>query len=152
MQNTFHAVMAIREMTNIHDIDFNMNGHFELIFDGKTAVNFYQIDNQTIEFCTILAEATQTLVPARFEKLLHANYLGHGTGGGRIALDPRDRTLLICERLDVAGLDARMLQSRIERFVSYARMWQGGEMIEYLEDNHVESVPAGDEMAMQIRG
>lgn len=151
MDNTFHAVLAIRELTQLHEIDFNINGHFELIFDEDTAVNFYQIDNQTIELCTLLPNGTQMLTADAYMRLLTANYLGHGTGGGRLALDPRDHSLLVCERLDVAGLDARMLQARLERFIAHAKMWLSGEMDEFLRGQAGSSLTSGGDET-HIRG
>jgi hypothetical protein len=146
MQDVNHAVAVLRELTGLGHLELNRNGHFELIFDDDTPVNFYRIDDHQLELCTMIRPAGKTSA-AEALALLTANYLGHGTGAARLALDPRDQTLILCERVDVRPLGIAELQARIEGFVAYAKLWLSGEM-----DGLVSAKPAVADTLSEMSG
>lgn len=151
MQTISEFLAVVREMTKIADIEFEDDVYFELVFDDSTSVVFYKIDETSIEICTVVTDDPGGLAPEYCERLLMANYLGHGTGGARLALDPRDSSLILCERLNFVGMNADWLQARIERFVAYAKMWLAGEMDEFLGKGNPTSAPVFDAQ-LHIRG
>jgi hypothetical protein len=134
MHDVNHAIDFLRERTGLSQLALDHDGHAELIFDGNYAVDLYRIDARQLELCSILdqpapgAPTRETLVA-----LLTANYLGDGTGAGRIALDPRNQNILLCERLDVTTLDASAFERRVLDFVAHVAVWNSGKLDDLLE-------------------
>jgi hypothetical protein len=137
MRNVHDALEAIRTRSGLGALQFDKNGAAELVFDRKISVNVVRIDETHLEFVTYLALPGFSIEALPLRALLHANYLGTATGGGRLALDPRDDELLYCERVDVSSLDEARLERRLLDFVRHAAFWRS-------EDANQMLGPVGD--------
>lgn len=132
MHNVSHAIDYLRERTGLSQLVLDQDGHVELVFDGKYAIDFYRIDDRQLELCSIVDEPG-TSTRETLAALLTANYLGDATGAGRIALDPRNQNILLCERVDVAALDAAAFERRLLDFVAHVAVWNSGKLDDLLE-------------------
>src|SRR5262245_25942714 len=116
MKDVNHAIAILRDLTGLPGLELNNNGHLELIFDDRISIDLVKIDDNHIELSSPLYIADLDNVE-RLQTLLNANYHGSGTGFARIAIDRRDRTALICERIDVTPLDPGQFEARLLGFV-----------------------------------
>ena len=104
MKDVNHTIAILRDLTGLPVLELNGNGHLELIFDDKISIDLIKIDDSHIELSAPL-DIADLNNPERLQTLLTANYHGSGTGFARIAIDRRDKSALICERIDVTPLD-----------------------------------------------
>lgn len=124
MQNVNHAVANLRALTGLDDLEFNANGHLELVFGEAVSVDVVRIDDRHIELSTAVKALGHALDADKLAALLAAN-ADPASGAARFALDPRDRAILLCERIDVVPIDDRALEARLLAFVGRARAWNG---------------------------
>jgi hypothetical protein len=73
-------------------------------------------------FVTI--EGLDTDDPAVLKALMEANYLGMGTEGGRVDLDPMGGGLALCERWTLARLLHAEARDDLARFAARAKAWR----------------------------
>lgn len=59
----------------------------------------------------------------RFPLLLEANYLGQGTGGGSLGLQPGTGAAVLSREVPVAQLDVPTFSTALERFVNLTEDW-----------------------------
>jgi Tir chaperone protein (CesT) family len=150
MKDVNHAIAILRDLTGLPVLELNANGHLELIFDDKISIDLVKIDDHHIELSSPL-DINDLENVARLQTLLTANYHGSGTGFARIALDRRDRSALICERIDVTPLDPGQFEARLLGFVKYVAFWLSGEADELLPTTDHTPAPASDPSLMVIR-
>jgi hypothetical protein len=127
MHDVNQALEAIRQRSGLAGLQFDRNEAVELVFDDKISINIVRIDDMHLEFVSYLALPDFSVDTGPLRALLHANYLGAASGGGRLALDPRDDELLYCERIDVAGLSEEALEKRLIGFVEHVQFWRAPE-------------------------
>ncbi|WP_375453288.1 type III secretion system chaperone [uncultured Methylobacterium sp.] len=132
MQDLHQAIAALREVTGLPDLELGPDQHAEVVF-GETPVGFVGIGADHVEMVTPLAALPPELDQTRLARLMTANYLGAATGPARLALDPGRRQIVLCERLDLRGLDADGLHARIVDFLGSAAFWNGPEGHEALD-------------------
>jgi hypothetical protein len=58
-----------------------------------------------------------------FSYLMKANYIGQGTGGGIIALDPEEKTLTLSLIMPYE-VNYRIFRDRLEEFINYLEFWK----------------------------
>jgi hypothetical protein len=151
MKDVNHTIAILRDLTGLPALELNGNGHLELIFDDKIAIDLIKIDDNHIELSSPLDIADLNNLE-RLQTLLSANYHGSGTGFARIAIDRRDRSALICERIDVTPLDPGQFEARLLNFVKYVAFWVSGEADELLPpSDHSPSPTTTDPSLMVIR-
>lgn len=124
MRDFDHAVNVLAEMTGLSNIAREPEGGFELTFAGAIPVSFTKASATEMELSCIVTRLGDALEPAQLVALLTANFLGQGTAAGRLALDPADRRVVYCERLDVTALEAHTLEARVIGFVKHCLYWQ----------------------------
>ena len=66
-------------------------------------------------------------------------------------MDRRDRSALICERIDVTPLSPGQFEARLLGFVKYVAFWLSGEADELLPTTDHPPAPATDPSLMVIR-
>lgn len=125
MRNVAHAVDVLREMIGLPTLDFNADGLFELVFDGAVSIDIVRVSETEVELSAPVAALDDQLTLERLLELMRANYHGHATGGGRVAVDPRRAAVLYCQRLDVTLLEAHHLEQAFLTFLKYTLYWQG---------------------------
>jgi hypothetical protein len=150
MKDVNHAIAILRDLTGLPALELNGNGHLELIFDDKISIDLVKIDDNHIELSSPL-DIADLDDAGRLQTLLTANYHGSGTGFGRIAMDRRDKSILICERIDVTPLNPGQFEARLLGFVKYVAFWLSGEADDLLPAPDHSPAPATDPSLMVIR-
>lgn len=137
MDSAETALEAIKSMLNLPRLSFNDNGQAAILVENAVHIDISRQSETEIELLTPLRALEGALTPARVFALMKANYLGHYTGAARLALDPRDGEPVLCQRIDVAPLDAESLEAAIAAFVGYATYWlaEGVDRILGIEDD-----------------
>ncbi len=125
MRNVAHAVDVLREMIGLPSLDFNEHGLFELVFDGAVSIDVVRVSEVEVELSAPISALDGHLIAERLGQLLRANYQGHATGGGRLAVDPRRDAVVYCQRLDVTLLEAHQMEQAFLTFLKYTLYWQG---------------------------
>lgn len=101
---------------------FNEHGLCRLQFDNALTVDLETADDgATLHLCGSLGAAPADRETLR--TLLHANFLGEGTGGAAFALDGARNELLLHRTLAASQLDVPALAAAVEAFVNYYDGW-----------------------------
>lgn len=130
MHDTDHAIDALRERIGLPGLSLDGKEAVRLVFDGTIPVDIRRIDATRLELVAPLDSDGRGASAERLAALLTANYLGQATGAARVALDPADGTVLLCERVDVGPLDATGFETRILDFVRHVALWASGTLDE----------------------
>lgn len=152
MHDVHHAIENLREITQIPDLDFNENGHAELIFNGTVSVDLIRIDDHTLELSTTLTQGRDYDLAA-IQRLLSANYLGDAVGAGRIGLDLVTGRLVFCERVAVKTLDGWQFEERLLAFLKHVAFWrsEAAEIFLTGRSEHAGAAPADLADSLMIR-
>lgn len=124
MRNVDHALEVLKDLIGLESLAMR-DDIVTLRFDGLIDVSIVRISETEIELSADLEDIGPNPAPERLVALLTANYHGHGTGFGRVALDPRDGKVVFCGRLDVSSLEARELEQAVLAYLKYALYWDG---------------------------
>ena len=123
MQDVNHALSVLRARAGLAKLDFDAAGNAEIVVEGAMSVYLTRVSETEMELSCRIDPLTGGLNPQVMEQMLMANSLGDGTGAARLAVDP-DRKPLLCQRVDVAPLDAAGFEARLTMFVRLAAYWQ----------------------------
>lgn len=148
MDSAETALEAIRSMLNLPRLSFNDNGQAAILVENVVHIDISRQSETEIELLTPLRALEGELTPARVFALMKGNYLGHHTGAARLALDPRDGEPVLCQRIDVAPLDADALEAAMAGFVGFATYWlaDGVSRILAIEDDGAAQGPASESL------
>lgn len=124
MKDVNHAMSVLRQRAGIADLAFNADGQAELVIERAVSVYVTRVSDAVLEMSARIAALDGRLEREVMERLLVANSLGDGTGHSRLAIDPRTRGALLCERVDVTALEAAPFEARFVAFVRHAAYWQ----------------------------
>lgn len=119
MHDVNHAMAVFREITGVANADFEGGNDIEFLFAESLTTHLVRLDDALLECFAEIGDAT-LLSPEELRAYLAANYLGNGSGGGRIALDPDGDTLVLGERFEVTRLDAGEFERRLIAFFDRA--------------------------------
>lgn len=122
MHNVAHVLTVIRETLGLPELEFNENGHAELIFDDAFSGFLSRVDENNLEFSFFLPELDLT-EPGTLQALLTANCLGQATGAGRLAIDESKMQALYCERWRASDVRAEKIPELLIDMVSTAGFW-----------------------------
>ena len=78
-----------------------------------------------------------------------------GDVDGAVALDPRDKKILLCERIDVTGVEATAFEERILEFLRHEALWNSGQLDDLIEGKSSQQradSPLTVDLSMMIRG
>lgn len=106
--------------------------HASIKFEDGVIVDFIKIDLQTVEMVHILEDYSGVDEPEFYKALLIANYQGGMTGKSRLALTPDFKTLSLCCRIDVRGVDDALFEETLTEFLKYIHFWNSQEAADYL--------------------
>jgi hypothetical protein len=116
------AVAELGTLLGLGPIKFNEYGLCRLQFDGGLTVDLESADGgETLHICSSLGALPDSAEVC--ETLLHANFLGEGTGGAVFAWDQGRDELLLHRTMAAAQLDATGLASAVETFVNFYDGW-----------------------------
>lgn len=128
--------------------------HTSIKFEDGTVVDIIKIDMQTIELVHIIEKYTGISDAAVCANLLVANYQGSMTGLSRLSLTPDFKTLSLCCRIDVRGIDTVLFEETLTAFLKYANFWASDEAAGYLKGDMPEDSQAAqstpDEFFMRV--
>ena len=128
--------------------------HASIKFEDGVVVDLVKIDMETIELVHIIEKYTQVADAAVCSNLLVANYQGGMTGQSRLALTPDFKTLSLCCRLDVRGVDTVLFEEMLTEFLKYAHFWASDEAAAYLNGDDADDMqvaPQHDQEAFFTR-
>ncbi len=123
MKDIDQAIAELGRLVGLTDLAFDADGNLSLLFDSSMPVNVARIDDKTMELWSPIEEIGDESDPKLLRYLLTANHLGEGTGAARLALQPGDGDFVLCQRLESAGLDAAILETRFTDFIKHAFYW-----------------------------
>ncbi len=106
--------------------------HASIKFEDGVIVDFIKIDLQTVELVHILDDYTNVDDPEIHKALLIANYQGGMTGKSRVSLTPDFKTLALCCRVDVRGIDDELFEDTLTEFLKHIHFWKSQEAADYL--------------------
>jgi hypothetical protein len=128
---------------------FNEHGLCRLRFDNALTIDLESADDgATLHLCASLGAApadSETL-----QTLLHANFLGEGTGGAAFALDAARNELLLHRTLAASQLDVTALAAAVESFVNYYEGWTRKLAESPAGDSAPSAAPANLSPAMRV--
>lgn len=109
----------------------------EVVVDGLAVGLSYDGNEQVgdIVYFTDLGAPADHRRASVYQTLLEANNLWVGTGGATLGLQPSGRVVL-CGRMDVAGVSGESLAMVLDLFIDTAQYWQ----------RFVQDEPTGDEL------
>jgi hypothetical protein len=149
MHDVHQAIAVLRERTKLQGLALDGNGRASLVFDGTIAVELRAVDATRLELIAPVDEAGPATTAEKLRGLLRANYVGEATGAGRVAIAP-DGDVVLCERLDVTGLDEAALERRVLDFVRHVALWRSGTLDVGPVEPQAEEIPAGDFMMIKL--
>lgn len=116
------AVAELGTLLGLGPIGFNEYGLCRLQFDDGLTVDLESADGgETLHICGSLGDLPNS--PQVCQTLLHANFLGEGTGGAAFALDRTSGELVLHRTLAAAQLDATGLATAVETFLNFYDGW-----------------------------
>ena len=122
----------------------------EIVVDGLTVAML--ASDEEGDGLTLFAELGSPDESGRegaYRRLLEANFLWRGTGGGVLGIHPGTGTVGLCARIDLDGLDGKLLADIANRFITVAQYWQSALHAEAPVDG---GGPPSMEMMHMLRG
>lgn len=118
---------ALELFCRLHDIDVPDTVSDEILsleVDGLAEVWILDLGEGAGFEVFVTVDGLDTDDPAVLKALLEANYLGMGTDGGRIGLDPTGGGLALCERWPLQRLLHVGARDDLARFAARAKAWR----------------------------
>lgn len=130
MHDVEHALEVIKEAAGLAQLELNANKQAEIKFADGLVAHITQIDKTNLELSFRLPDLAFASM-GMLRAMMMANFLGAGTGAGRLALDPGKEEILYCERWDVTDIDARNVARKFSEFVLAGGYWltEGGDRV-----------------------
>lgn len=121
MQSVSEFFQWLGDFTGTGPLSADTDGHLSVPLDDGRVLDIRRFDDTTVDIAILLDIFPDLFDAADLRTLLAANYLGVGSGAGRIGLDGDD--VILCDRLVVTELDAGTAEARIEALVNRADYW-----------------------------
>lgn len=152
MRDLNEFIHELQVRIGLESLAFDADGRLDLVFGDTVGVSVHRVGDLAVEMACTIGEPVRVDDAARLARILTLNHLGQATDAGRLALDPDDAALVLCERIELAGLDGGALEARMLDFVQRAAAWSSGELDDLLDPDHVDEwVVAGDDQVTAIR-
>ena len=105
--------------TGLDGLALDDDGYCCLLIDKDLVINIeHDEPGQRLVLYSVVGEAGD-----RLAALLEANYLGQGTGGATLGLQPGSTRAVLSREVPVAGLDVPAFSAALERFVNTTEDW-----------------------------
>ena len=153
MHSIDQAIDELGRIVGLPDLAFDAEGNLSLLFDETMPVNIARIDETSMELWTTLDDIGRESDVKLVRHLLSANHLGRNrTGAARLALQPGGGSFLLCERFEIAGLDAATLERRFSDFVENAFYWNSPDARDAIShgDSREEPLNAGGDFGIRV--
>jgi len=151
MRDLHEFIHELRGRIGLDTLAFDADGRFELVFGDTIEVTVHRVADRAVELACTIDDPVRAGDSARLARILSLNHLGQATGAGRLALDPVDGALVLCERIDLDGLDGNGLEARMLDFVQRAAAWSSGELDDLLDPEPADDPAVGSESFTTIR-
>lgn len=122
MNDVNHTITLLRTLLELPDLELNDDGQAELLLAPEFAAHLTRIDDETLELSFRLPDLDYS-TPEMMAAMLTANFLGSGTGCGRLALDPTKGEVIYCERWPVTEMGAEIVEKRFTEFAKAGAFW-----------------------------
>lgn len=115
-----HIIGAFGRTTGIDDLELDQDGYCCLLIDQDLVINI-ELDEpgQRLLFYSVVG----TPEAHRLPMLMQANYLGRGTGGATLGLQPDSGAAVLSREIPIAQLDVPDFSAALERFVNTTEEW-----------------------------
>ena len=152
MRGLDQAIAELGRLVGLADLALDDDGNVGLLFDGAMPVNVTRIDDTAMEFWSPIEDVAADGDAGLLGYLLTANHLGEGTGAARIALQPESGDIVLCERVEIAGLDPAALERRFVEFVKHAIYWNSQDARDAVSESTSEKHfgVAGDDLGIRV--
>ncbi|MEJ0015041.1 MAG: type III secretion system chaperone [Acetobacteraceae bacterium] len=110
------------QTTGIDDLSLDDGGYCCLVIDQDLVIN---VEFDEAGQRLLLYSAVGRPDADRLPLLMEANYLGQGTDGGTLGLQPGTGLLVLSREVPVVQLDVPVFHAALERFVNAAETWTG---------------------------
>lgn len=152
MRDLNEFIHELRVRIGLESLAFDADGRLDLVFGDTIDVSVHRVADLAVELACTIGEPVRADDAARLALILNLNHLGQATGAGRLSLDPGDSSLVLCERIELEGLDGSALETRVLDFVQRAAAWSSGELDDLLDpDLGDEWIVAGGDDITAIR-
>lgn len=118
-----HTLLAdFARALGLDALNLSAQGTAALLVDGELTLNIeHEDDARRLLLYLSLGLPPASGREALYERLLTANLLGHGSGGGHIGFDPVRGELLLSRSLALDHTDAPALEAAAEALIGAAR-------------------------------
>lgn len=124
--NISDALAELGHLLTLGPVVLNDDGAARIIFDGSLEVDFVAdaaeegglfLDGKV---CSVGPDVASLFL----KQLLHAHFLGQGTGGGTFSLTAGDTEVHLGRRLFVTPMEFTEFSNHVESFVNYLEAWR----------------------------
>ncbi|MEZ0387511.1 MAG: type III secretion system chaperone [Verrucomicrobium sp.] len=124
--NISDALAELGHLLGLGSVALNEEGAARIVFDGDLDVDFVQSeDNPTLlHLDGMVCQVDESVAPAFLKQLLHAHFLGQGTGGASFSLHPGGAEIHLGRALDMSGREFSDFSNEVETFVNYLEAWR----------------------------
>ncbi|MFN3145849.1 MAG: type III secretion system chaperone [Paracoccaceae bacterium] len=130
MNDAEQALTVLAGKLGLPSLAYNANGAAEVILGGGMSVYLSKVDSTIVE-ASVRLEDLDFADAEMMQAMLEANFLGAGTGAGRLAVDSDTGETIYCCRWHVGEMDATALEARFADFAELGLFWatEGGEQL-----------------------
>jgi hypothetical protein len=120
------AIAELGHLLGLGPVGLNEDGAARIIFDDSLEVDFLADENEEgwLHLTGLVCEVGPDVAPAFLKQLLHAHFLGQGTGGATFSLASDDTEIHLGRRLHVTPMEFSEFSNHVETFVNYLEAWR----------------------------
>ncbi|WP_050023545.1 type III secretion system chaperone [Verrucomicrobium sp. BvORR034] len=136
------AIAELGHLLGLGPVGLNEDGAARIIFDDSLEVDFLADENEEgwLHLTGRVCEVGPDVAPAFLKQLLHAHFLGQGTGGATFSLASDDTEIHLGRRLHVTPMEFSEFSNHVETFVNYLEAWR--RMVESGEIDRAGAAPS----------
>ena len=121
--NNQEALKHLAGELRLEGLQFSSEGLCELEIGEQTVALWGQPEETALRLSGVAGNLPDSDSPAALRLLLHANYLGQGTGRSTLSLDPVTYEVVLNRVVEVGHLDPGGLVPALEEFVNHLSFW-----------------------------
>lgn len=121
------ALAELGHLLGLGPVALNEDGAARIVFDDHLDVDFVEDDEEadSLHLVGQVCEVAPEVAPGFLRQLLHAHFLGQGTGGGTFSIGPDGDAIHLGRKLDVGPMEFSEFGNQVETFVNYLEAWRG---------------------------
>lgn len=120
------AIAELGHLLGLGLVTLNDDGAARIIFDDSLEVDFLADEEEEgwLHLTGRVCEVGPDVAPAFLKQLLHAHFLGQGTGGATFSLAADDTEIHMGRKLHVTPMEFSEFGNHVETFVNYLEAWR----------------------------